>query len=476
MKHRTLIRLFAVLFLLSFYGPLACDSDDDSEPSDNDDEDAGTTADGGGDTDTDTDTDGEETCKDGVCIVSGTFTENTTWTADNQYLLRGGVFIGDDEKKTVLTIEPGTRIYGETSTMGLLVIRRNSQINAVGTADNPIVFTSSKEPGTRERGDWGGLIINGNAKINACAEDTGRDICEGYGEGGTGWFGGTNDSDNSGTVKYVRIEFGGHQLSPDNELNGLALQGVGSGTTLDYIHIHKNKDDAIEFYGGACNFKHVLATGTGDDNLDWTDGWRGKGQYFVGQQYDDEGDQGIEADNNGENNVAEPYANPTLSNLTFIGSPDSDSSDIGILLREGTKVTIHNAIVHGFNDACLNIDHGTTWENADSGDLVINNSIIDCDTNFKSVDDEDENDRDADDVEDWFTSGTGNVVGDPMLEDPFNEDNPGVAPKSGSDAIGGGAAPSDGFFDKVDFMGGVDPDDDWVAAGIASGWITFPEN
>jgi len=181
-------------------------------------------------------------CKDNVCVLSGVIEEDTLLTADNQYILSGGVFIGNDIDPVTLTIEPGTTLYGESATDGFLSIRRNAQIIAEGTAEAPIVFTSSKEPGSRARGDWGGLIINGNAPINACADD-GADFCEALGEGGTGFYGGTDPEDSSGVLKYVRVEFAGTLISPDNELNGIAFLGVGSGTEVDFVQVHMNADD-----------------------------------------------------------------------------------------------------------------------------------------------------------------------------------------------------------------------------------------
>jgi hypothetical protein len=186
----------------------------------------------------------------------------------------------------------------------MLVVRRSSQIIARGTAALPIIFSSSKLDGERARGDWGGLIINGRSTINSCAGGTG--VCEAFGEGGTGFYGGDDEADNSGVLEYVRVEFAGTLISPDNELNGIAFQGVGSGTTVDHIQVHMNADDGVEFFGGTVNVKHVLVTGVGDDSMDWTDGWRGRAQHIVLQQYDDGGDQGIDVGMaaDGEHDVA----------------------------------------------------------------------------------------------------------------------------------------------------------------------------
>jgi len=403
-------------------------------------------------------TEGEVDCDGGVCVLSGTLTDDLTLTADTEWLLRGGVFIGDDANETVLTIEPGTVVYGESSTDGMLVIRRHSKIMAQGTASDPIVFTSSKLPGDRARGDWGGLIINGNAPSNACPDPIDQPC---FGEGGTGFYGGTDADDDSGVLTYVRVEFAGTLISPENELNGIAFQGVGAGTEIDYVQVHMNADDGVEFFGGTANARHVLVTGVGDDMLDWTDGWTGNLQFAVLQQYDDAGDQGIEADNNGEENAATPRSNPVLSNLTIIGSPASASSDIGVLLREGAAGELHNVVVTGFNEACLDVDTDESWSQADAGALVMAHSLTDCDVNY--LEDAD----DAGSVEDWFLAGPNNGAGDPQIAAPFDL----AAPDFTASNVAGGVAPSDGWFDEVDFIGGVDPNDDWTV-----GWTTSERN
>jgi hypothetical protein len=413
------------------------------------------------------------TCEGDFCVLSGTITEDVTLTADMPWLLRGGVFIGDDINETVLTIEPGTTIYGESSTDGMLVITRGSKIMAQGTADAPIVFTSSKEEGSRARGDWGGLIINGKAPVNACAE--GGEGCESYGEGGTGWYGGSDPNDDSGVLNYVRVEFAGTLISPDNELNGIAFQAVGAGTEIDYVQIHQNADDGVEFFGGTAEARHLLITAVGDDMLDWTDGWTGKVQYAVLQQWDDAGDNGIEADNNGENNDATPRSAPTLSNFTIIGSPDASSSDDGMLLREGTAGDLHNMVVVGWNEACLDIDNTVTFDNASAGTLSIQNSILDCAapvlTGDEDFDGDEIEDPDPIDLTGWFTGQTGNELGSAGLDNPYDAANPAYAPTAGSAASMGGVAPGDAFFDAVDFRGAMAPGDDWTA-----GWTTHAAN
>jgi hypothetical protein len=419
-------------------------------------------------------------CEGDVCRLSAAIddpiTQDLTLTADKRWLLQGGVFVGDEASETVLRVEAGTTVYGETSSKAFLVIRRGSKILAEGTAAAPIVFTSSKEAGSRARGDWGGLVVNGRARVNGC--DTG--VCEPEGEGGTGRYGGADDADSSGVLRYVRVEFAGNPITPDNELNGIAFQGVGSGTTIDHVQVHMAADDGVEFFGGTASFKHVLITGVADDALDWTDGWRGKGQFVVVQQYEDAGDNGIEADNNGDANAAEPRSAPSLANLTLIGVPSAPSSDVGMLLREGTGAHIHAAIVSGWNEACLDIDHAETFRNAvqggvPTGRLVVAASIFSCATPFQQDDEKDAMDQPIADpfsVEDFVTSmNAGNRMMDPMMVAPFDTAAPDFRPMAGSPAMQGATRPDDPFFTAVDYIGGVDPSMD-PARDWTRGWTT----
>ena len=410
-----------------------------------------------------------------VVILTGTITQNTTLVNEKRYLLRGGVFIGrwdEPANKTVLTIEPGTSIYGESASNGMLVISRGGKINAQGTAAAPIVFTSDKPVGQRARSDWGGVIINGWAPLNSGASAEG--------EGGTGTYGGDNPNDDSGIIKYVRIEFAGREISPDNELNGLALQGVGSATVIDYLQVHMNKDDGIEFFGGNASARHVYLTGSGDDNFDWTDGWQGRGQFWVCQQYGDDGDRGIEADNNAENLDATPRSMPTIYNLTLVGARDIAAAGVstqGTLLREGTGAKIYNAIVMNWGDCGIDLDHEPTFTNswngtALNGTLVMNNSIFYSNT-------EDWQTSDADEAGFPFTTeqfirtlNGNNRFANPSLNAPLNRTAPDFRPAASSIARTGAATPpNDGFFESVSYVGGMDPNSNWL-----TGWTTSASN
>ena len=292
-------------------------------------------------------------------VLSGNITANQLLTANNYYLLEGAVFVQDG---ATLVVEPGTTIFGEGASNGTLIVAQGGRLVANGTAEAPIVFTSDQFEGERDRGQWGGLIVNGRAPVN-----TGLPA---FGEGDTGEYGGTDPEDSSGILRYVRVEFAGIEFSPDNELNGIAFQGVGSGTVVDYVQVHFNQDDGIEFFGGTVNAKHLYCTGIRDDSFDWTDGWTGKGQFWVAQQRGDDADNGFEADNNGDDNEASPRSNPTIYNVTLVGDPDGPESDTGLLLREGTAATLRNFIVIGFNAGGLDVDTESSITLANSGESV----------------------------------------------------------------------------------------------------------
>jgi len=314
-----------------------------------------------------------------------------------------------------------------------VLIGQGAKIFAEGTANNPIIM---RGPDALTRAEWGGVVMNGFAPINGCSE--GVDPCTAQGEGNSGTYGGNDPTDNSGVLRYVIVSNAGRQFSEENELNGIAFQGIGSGTTLEYIQVHLNEDDGVEFFGGTVNAKYLVLTGIGDDSLDWTQGWQGNVQYVIAKQYTDNGDQGIEADNNGDANDSLPRAKPTLANLTFIGQ---SNTDIGFLLREGTGANIANAIVTGFGEACFDIDQESTFMNEEN--LSIENSVLgNCGSTFS------EDAEDLFDLSDFFFSFPNNVEASPNLNN--------YAPGAGSPAIGIGAVPFENdFFDNVDYAGAI---------------------
>jgi hypothetical protein len=212
------------------------------------------------------------------------YISNLTLTNDQVWVLTGKVAIGGDTANSAtLLIEPGTKLVGDSG-KDYLLIRRGSKIVAKGSANAPIVMTSSKPAGQRARGDWGGLVISGNAPVNGCGledqEDPTQGFCELKGEGDSGLYGGNNPEDNSGVLEYVVVEYAGNEVTKGDELNGIAFQGVGSGTTVDFVQVHMGFDDGFEFFGGTVNAKHLVSTCNKDDSLDWVHGWKGKAQLF----------------------------------------------------------------------------------------------------------------------------------------------------------------------------------------------------
>lgn len=401
-----------------------------------------------------------------ACTLAASYLNtNLTLAASNAYILEGDTRIGADNRdSSTLTIEPGTRIYGATGSF--LAVMRGSKIFSNGTKERPVVFTSLQRENPRP-GLWGGVVLNGNAPINKC--DAGASVCEAISEGiknDPPKFGGRDANESSGRLKYTRVEWAGYELSKDNELNGVTLNGIGSGTEIDYIQVHRGADDGIEVFGGTVNLKHLLITDPDDDGLDWDFGWTGKAQFvMVEMESGTEDSNGIEADNLKSPMDASPRSNPILSNVTIAAKGDNAKLFNGILLRRGTGGQIYNAIVTGsFNVACVNLDDEETFRNAGgrSGDQVdqtglkMETSIVNCGrgNNFE------DKASDLFPVSAWFfgANKTNNLVTDPMLT--------GRLPAESSPANGRGRTPSfaDGFFDEVDFIGALSPyaDEDWT--------------
>ena len=340
-------------------------------------------------------------------LIFGTWTKDVRLTNDTEWTLAGPVFIGhDNADSATITIDAGTIVKGTSSSIapGMLVISRGSKIQADGTdlthatvvttssdvgsvtvsgsiVARPIIFTSAKAVGARAPGDWGGLVINGNAPVND-GDGTGTDA----GEGNSGNYGGNNADDNSGVMKFVRSEFAGVRFTADNELNGIAFQGVGRGTTIDYIQAHLSNDDGVEMFGGTANIKHLVSTGNLDDYLDWTSGWVGAVQYGVLQQYPLLGiDNGLEGDGKENNVTAMPYSNPYLANLTIIGAYDTATFKNGANLRRGTKATIINTIFTGFKTAFRETDPtGSAYADVNGSGIVFKSVLAQAGTLGKS--------------------------------------------------------------------------------------------
>ncbi|MCA1929010.1 hypothetical protein [Rheinheimera sp.] len=403
-----------------------------------------------------------------VCEVKGTITSDVTLTADIAWALSGKVTVGNDNANSAtLTIQPGTKVFGKSGA-DYLVIARGSKIQAVGTASNPIVMTSVNDmlglSNDESAGQWGGLVLLGKAPTNKCNQ---ADLanCKVEAEGEAGPYGGANPDDSSGALKYVQVRYAGFEVIPDNELNGITFAGVGRGTVVDYIQVHNNVDDGVEFFGGTVDLKHVVLTGNRDDSLDWADGWTGRMQHVLIRHNPNntKANRGIEADNQSSNFTATPISKPQISNLTIIGNNfDGDDDSEGILLRAGTSAELYNIIVTGPEKMgeCFEINTTETANFANNGDLVFRNSIIDCAEPFANIKDSAGNV--TFNAKTWFESQPNNLVGDALLG--------GYVPASNSPALANGYNVSNnvnGWFDDVNYIGAFDGTTDWT-----KGWTT----
>ena len=373
-----------------------------------------------------------------VVITVDEISQNTRFEAACTYILTRLTYVVDAE----ITIDAGTEFQGEAQ--AALIITTTGKINAVGTKDNPIVFTSSALPSDAKAGDWAGLVLLGLAKLSwgdtPCDGTKGECVgsIEGISTGeARGAFGGNDDTHNCGTLEYVRIEYAGSVLGTDNELNGLTVGGCGSETVLSYIQVHRGLDDGVEFFGGTAPIDHVIVTGTGDDGLDWDQGYRGTVSNFIVHHFSSTSSSpnGIEADNfgDGDNNV-QPRSAPDLMNGTIIGDGRAEGS--GIVTRVGTWAGINGAVVVGFGGAGYDMRNGA-WsvEGGWPDGIVVENSCFDNnganypeDVDCGGANEEDCNDaKDADAVvgaADWFAEDTlladqarGNTQADPMIGD-----------------------------------------------------------
>ena len=396
-----------------------------------------------------------------ACEISGTLTADVTLTANNIYALNGLVFVGEDKANSAtLTIDAGVTIFGRSGG-DYLVVSRDSKIEANGTAANPITFTSNQDVTGEETGSgqWGGMVLLGNAPSNKCPTD-GSDCAlqvEGVEEGAV--FGGTDWNDNSGTLRYVVVKHAGFEIAPDNELNGITFGGVGAATTVEYIQVHENADDGVEFFGGAVNAKYVVLTANKDDSVDWDNGYRGNMQYVLVKHADNDGEanRAIEADNDGSTPDKDPQSNPTIANMTIIGNgfDTADKDSEGIYLREGTRAQLHNFVVTGAAGMgeCFELEAGLTVDQAVSTDTVITNSVFACDENFKNTADS----SDADfDLGNWVLNAMMNNSTQENIADVLS----GIYTTDATEAYDFGAST---FFDNASHIGAVTADNDWTA-------------
>ena len=363
------------------------------------------------------------------------------------YAISGRVAVGEDRggdanapiagaRPGTLTIEPGVTLYGSAGA-DLLVVNRGSQIYAEGTADNPITLTARADLEGETHADsiglWGGLVLLGRAPINACPGDTvsGTPECQEQIEGTDGFYGGNAPRDNTGVVKYLRVKHSGFEVTPNNELNGITLGGVGDGTLFEYVQVHNSSDDGIEWFGGTANGRYIVVTGADDDSLDTDTGWNGSLQFGIVIQRAGGGDRM----NEWSSLRREPYSNPKVANFTFVGRAGGGAA---ITLNQGTQGEFYNSVVtrpaggSGAGEQCLSIsDENTTG--------TFGSVFFSCPVSFADAR-----------AEEAFNAGTGNVEGESSLTDVFVN-----GPNETAVAVYQGLTGVDGFFRQVDYIGGV---------------------
>ncbi len=370
--------------------------------------------------------------------VTGDITTNTTWTSSNVYLLSGFVYV---KNGATLTIQAGTVIRGDKTTKGTLIIERGGKINAVGTSTNPIVFTSNVAAGSRDYGDWGGIVLCGKAPINVAG---GEALIEG---GPTSYYGGGANpvsTDTSGVMKYVRIEFPGVPLQPNQEINGLTLGGVGSGTTIENIQVSYSGDDSYEFFGGNVNVKNLIALRGWDDDFDTDFGYSGKLQFLVVLRDpaigDVSGSNGFESDNDGSGSANTPITHPIFSNVSIFGPKATSLTSINsnykraMHIRRNSKLSIYNSVFAGYPTG-LYIDGASTQTNAVNNELQIENCILAGMGTYFDVPSGGTTWTSASAARAWFMSPTRNndtlaLNSDLMIVDPFNLTAPNFLPSS----------------------------------------------
>lgn len=361
--------------------------------------------------------------------LTGNITANATLTSGSSYKLSGGLHV---KAGNTLTIEPGVTVVAvDDDAPDYILIEQGAKIDAQGTASNPIVMTSE----LKKSGAWGGIHICGRAHTNA-----GEGVLS---EIGNAPYGGSDDSDNSGTLRYIRLEYTGFALDEEHEANGISFYGVGNGTTVEYVQAYKGSDDGFEFFGGSVNVKHMVVTDCTDDSFDWTEGWNGRGQFLVAYQSgEEECDCLMECDNNGNNFDATPVAHPILSNLTLVGD-NSTNNTRGIRLRAGTQAEIYNSIITG-KAKCITLETEQTEQALLSGTSKLQHIAMSSDLNSEN----------GIYTAEMFAAATGNSTD---YVNALTNDYVGT--------LSGGVTPDDPFFTRVDYKGAVSASDDWT-----SGW------
>ncbi|MCX8080803.1 MAG: T9SS type A sorting domain-containing protein [Bacteroidia bacterium] len=383
--------------------------------------------------------------------VSGNITSSTTWSTGQVVLLQGPVYV---KNNAVLTIQPGVVVLGSKSANGsALIVTRGSQLIANGTSVNPIVFTSDQPPGARALGDWGGVILLGQAPLNYT---NGVNYIEGLPQNPDSQYGGganPNPNDNSGSLKYVRIEFGGYVYQPNQEINGLTFGAVGAATQVDYVQVSFTNDDGFEWFGGNVSAKHLVSYRNLDDDFDTDNGWSGFVQYALAVRDPQIADnpsvstsEGFESDNDANGTSATPKTQGIFSNVTIIGpyrgiptATVASGYRRALRLRRNTELKVFNSLFMD-TDRGIHIDGSATETNAANGTLKFKNNIIAGTKNGRITE---KNTGSTFTITAWFAANNNDsiVYSSPsfsnLLITPYNYTAPDYRPASGSAALSG---------------------------------------
>ena len=409
-------------------------------------------------------------CVEGLCeesqrvSVTDHIVEDTTWTSDHVYVLENLVMV---VAPAVLTIEPGTTILGRRNTG--LVSLAGARLEAEGTRDRPIVFTSDKPEGQRLAGDWAGIAMVGLARTNRENFNL-RIITDQFDTR----VGGDDDSWNCGTLRYVRVEFGGSEVDGQKALNGITLAGCGSETRVEYIQSHMSDDDGIAVFGGTVDIRYAVSTRARDDGFDFDTGWRGRAQFLAVQQ-DVNGVEAIELENLAEDPSALPQTESQIYNFTLIGAPEKVSRQIGLFVKFGGRAVFSHGIVMGHGGAGLYIEGAEAASHAEEGGILVKNTLFyDIGENgeeyFQMVYD---GEGGFDNYEFYEQSQWNNLFGvDPGLEDPFNLSNPGWVPSPEHTTGRDIEPPPEGFDPTAVYRGAFSPS----ATPWTEGWTAYPRH
>jgi len=398
------------------------------------------------------------------CVLTGSITHDMTLTNDTTWQLEGLVTIGgDNANSATVTIEPGTVITGSGDSADYLYVNPGSRVYANGTPYAPIVFTSPRDGRLGETpapGDWGGIVLSGNAPDNKCPaapfdcrSEFNPDLR----------YGGDDPHDSSGSLRYVQSRYAGFVFSEGREVNAFTFQAVGDGTVLEHLQAYRGKDDGFEWFGGTARARYLVSYEGGDDAFDWDEGWSGKVQFAFSKWASEAlalgNDNGFESSSQADNHDAQPRAIPAWSNVTLIGNGSGGGN--GLHLKEGTGGHLSNILVTDFNKsgkACLYVDHAATGAIVGT-DLTLDYAWLNCSTNIA-----DGSNGTAGSAQALFDAGEGNQTGNPQLA--------GFLPAAGSPlSTAGGLVTDDPFFTAAPYIGAFrDANDDWTAGwthGIA---------